>query len=218
MRTLAIACLVALGVAGPVSAQHLFNRGPFGEEPPGDEQARLGKAHSTVKKFEALRYFSIEYEEAHAGLFHRPGEELPREKTAELVAFSEKIKKHASDYEAVAKEFDALGAPRYAQLARRFAGIWTARLPVFDEEVAFQKAEKRIEDEMNGVGPEVEERRRRAEEGRQQEIKTRLVQGAFVLFICLLAAIGLFSRRRKKKKRKKKAASPPNPPTPPSSP
>lgn len=207
-----IAVLIVVAAAGTVSAQHLFNRGPFGAEAPADERDRLGITNPAVKKFEGLRYFSIEFEEAHTGLFHRPGENLPREKTAELVEFSEKIKVHIQEYKDVAEKFDGLGAPKYAALARQFAGIWQARLPVFNEEVNFQKAEQRIEDEMRGEGPEVEERRRLAQEAREKEIQTRVFQGLGVLAIGLLIFWALFSRRRKKKKKKKKKPKPGSPP------
>lgn len=202
------AVLVLLMCASVVPAQHLFNQGPFGEAAPADE---LPATHPLAKRFAALRYFSIEYEEEHQKLFFHPKGEPPKaELTEKLQAFIVKIEGHIREYEALADQLTLSGAPKYAALARKFGGYWRQRLPVMRDEVAFQNNERRIEEEIRGEGPGADEKRQKAAEAREREIRVRIAQFAFVAALALFIVV-LALERRKKKKKAKDAKKPPGP-------
>lgn len=171
---LSMTAALAIALPGTAPAQPP-GLGPFGDPGPADEQARLGPAHPLVRRFEALRYFSRQYEQELIDLYSLPGERIGPE-------FGEKIRAHITAYDALVLMLEQAGAPRYAALARRHRMFWANRLPDWDGGSVHPLA--RFED-VQGRGHEVEARREAARRGQEQELRRR------VLSIALVAVLGI---------------------------
>lgn len=172
---------LALALACPALAQRP-GPGPFADAPPSDEQARLGAAHPLVKRFEALRYFSQQYEEELIGLYSAPGERIGPE-------FGTKVRAHITAYDALILRLEHAGAPRYAALARRHRMFWANRLPDWEGGAAHPSA--RFDDVLQGRSLDAEACREAARRGQEQELRRRLLGIALLTGLGVLLAVRL---------------------------